>query len=68
MPAVRRGRRRHRDQVAAALRRAGAAHLRLRTDRDWIADVLRFVLAPQARLDRGRAGAPQPHARAGEAW
>lgn len=35
----------HRAQVAAALRRAGAAQLTLRTDRDWIADVLRFVLA-----------------------
>ena len=27
-----------------ALRRGGAAHLRLRTDRDWIADVVRFAL------------------------
>jgi uncharacterized protein (DUF58 family) len=35
----------HRDRVAAALRRCGAAHLRLRTDSDWIADVVRFVLA-----------------------
>jgi uncharacterized protein (DUF58 family) len=35
----------HRDRVAAALRRAGAAHLRLRTDSDWIADVVRFALA-----------------------
>lgn len=34
-----------RDLVDAALRRAGAAHLRLRTDRDWIADVVRFALA-----------------------
>ena len=34
----------HRDRVAVALRRAGAAHLRLRTDSDWIADVVRFVL------------------------
>jgi uncharacterized protein (DUF58 family) len=31
--------------VAAALRRCGAAHLRLRTDSDWVADVVRFVLA-----------------------
>jgi hypothetical protein len=31
--------------VAAALRHAGAAHLRLRTDSDWIADIVRFVLA-----------------------
>lgn len=35
----------HRDRVAAALRRCGAAHLRLRTDSDWVADVVRFVLA-----------------------
>ena len=34
----------HRHEVAAALRRAGAAQLTLRTDRDWIADVLRFVM------------------------
>ena len=35
----------HRDRVAAALRRCGAAHLRLRTDSDWVADIVRFVLA-----------------------
>ena len=35
----------HRDRVAAALRGAGAGHLQLRTDRDWIADVVRFVVA-----------------------
>ena len=35
----------HRDRVAATLRRCGAAHLTLRTDSDWIADVVRFVLA-----------------------
>ncbi|WP_369134308.1 DUF58 domain-containing protein [Modestobacter sp. I12A-02662] len=39
-----------RAEIAAALRRAGAAHLRLRTDRDWLADVVRFV------ADRRRAG------------
>jgi hypothetical protein len=31
--------------VATAVRAAGAGHLRLRTDRDWIADVVRFVVA-----------------------
>jgi hypothetical protein len=31
--------------VAAALRRCGAAHLTLRTDSDWISDIVRFVLA-----------------------
>ncbi|WP_369130079.1 DUF58 domain-containing protein [Modestobacter roseus] len=39
-----------RAEIAAALRRTGAAHLRLRTDRDWLADVVRFV------ADRRRAG------------
>jgi uncharacterized protein (DUF58 family) len=29
--------------VAQALRRAGAAHLPLRTDRDWVADIVRHV-------------------------
>lgn len=34
----------HRDRVAATLRRCGAAHLALRTDSDWVADVVRFAL------------------------
>jgi uncharacterized protein (DUF58 family) len=34
-----------REQIAAGLRHAGAAHLQLRTDRDWITDVVRFVVA-----------------------
>ncbi|PIE21077.1 MAG: DUF58 domain-containing protein [Arachnia propionica] len=33
-----------RRRVAAALRRAGAGHIQLRTDRDWVADIARFVL------------------------
>lgn len=37
--------------VAAALRRAGAGHLQLRTDRDWLLDVVRYVAARR----RGRA-------------
>jgi uncharacterized protein (DUF58 family) len=44
----------HRDQVAAALRRCGAAHLTLRTDSDWIADVVRFVLARKRAWSGGR--------------
>ncbi|SHG34577.1 DUF58 domain-containing protein [Geodermatophilus nigrescens] len=36
--------------IAAGLRRAGAGHLQLRTDRDWLMDVVRFV------ADRRRAG------------
>ncbi|BCB82119.1 DUF58 domain-containing protein [Phytohabitans flavus] len=38
-----------RDTVRQALRRAGAAHLPLRTDRDWVADIVRHVYA-QRRL------------------
>ncbi|MGC5021118.1 DUF58 domain-containing protein [Micromonospora sp. DT47] len=38
-----------RDQVRRALRRSGAAHLALRTDRDWTADIVRHVHA-QRRL------------------
>ena len=39
------GRARSGPQIAAALRHAGAAHLQLRTDRDWLADVVRFTVA-----------------------
>ena len=35
----------HREDVATALRRAGCAHLVLRTDSDWVADIVRFVMA-----------------------
>ncbi|GAA4832738.1 DUF58 domain-containing protein [Saccharopolyspora rosea] len=35
----------HREEVASALRRAGCGHLVLRTDSDWIADVVRFAVA-----------------------
>jgi uncharacterized protein (DUF58 family) len=34
-----------RERIATGLRHAGAAHLRLRTDRDWVTDVVRFVVA-----------------------
>ncbi|MET3803596.1 uncharacterized protein (DUF58 family) [Nakamurella sp. UYEF19] len=44
----------HRAAVATALRRCGAAQLTLSTDRDWIADVLRFVLSRK----RGWSGGP----------
>lgn len=33
-----------RERTAAAIRRAGAGHVVLRTDRDWVADIARFVL------------------------
>ncbi|MEV7551243.1 DUF58 domain-containing protein [Amycolatopsis sp. NPDC089917] len=45
----------HRQDVAAALRRAGAAHLVLRTDSDWIADMVRFVVARKRRWSGGVA-------------
>lgn len=45
----------HRDQVAWALRQAGAAHLVLRTDSDWIADTVRFVVARKRRWSGGAA-------------
>ncbi|PRZ43754.1 uncharacterized protein DUF58 [Antricoccus suffuscus] len=41
-----------RAQIATALRRAGAGHLRLRTDRDWLLDVMRYV----SNRRRGAAG------------
>lgn len=34
----------HRAEVGTALRRCGAPRLTLRTDRDWVADVVRFVV------------------------
>ena len=43
----------HRADVAAALRRCGCGHLTLRTDRDWMADVVRFATARR----HGLAGA-----------
>jgi len=34
-----------RTRISTSLRHAGAAHLQLRTDRDWVSDVVRFVIA-----------------------
>ncbi|WP_375490425.1 DUF58 domain-containing protein [uncultured Jatrophihabitans sp.] len=45
-----------REQIASSLRHAGAAHLQLRTDRDWITDVVRFVIA-RRRFVVGAVGA-----------
>lgn len=41
-----------RAMIATGLRRAGAGHLRLRTDRDWLLDIMRFV----ANRRRGAVG------------
>ena len=42
-----------RTAVAAAIRQAGAAHLRLRTDSDWLLDIVRFVAASRHARTRG---------------
>jgi uncharacterized protein (DUF58 family) len=42
--------------IATSIRRAGVGHLQLRTDRDWLRDIVRFVLTRR----RGRAGRPVP--------
>ena len=45
-----------RARIATSLRHAGAAHLQLRTDRDWLTDVVKFVTA-QRRFVVGAVGA-----------
>ncbi|MBO0868719.1 MAG: DUF58 domain-containing protein, partial [Micromonosporaceae bacterium] len=42
-----------RARIAAALRGASAAHLRLRTDSDWLLDIVRFVAAQRHARTRG---------------
>lgn len=48
----------HRIAVRTALRRAGAGHLVLRTDRDWVRDVARFA-TDQRRRGRTRHHIPR---------
>jgi uncharacterized protein (DUF58 family) len=43
-----------RAEVAACLRRARAGHLTLRTDRDWLLDIVRYVAAARRRRGQGR--------------
>jgi uncharacterized protein (DUF58 family) len=57
----------HRRAVGTELRRAGCSQLTLRTDRDWIADMVRFVLT-RKRGWTGAAGGTSSTAHAGEAW
>jgi uncharacterized protein (DUF58 family) len=45
----------HRAEVAGAIRRAGGGHLVLRTDSDWIADTVRFVVSRKRRWSGGVA-------------
>jgi uncharacterized protein (DUF58 family) len=49
-----------REAVAAAIRAAGARHLRLRTDSDWLLDIVRFVLATRHARQRQGAGSSAP--------
>lgn len=42
--------------IATSLRHAGAAHLQLRTDRDWLTDMVKFVIA-RRRFVIGAVGA-----------
>ncbi|MET7749233.1 DUF58 domain-containing protein [Micromonospora sp. NPDC005367] len=42
-----------RAEISGALRAAGAGHLRLRTDRDWLLDMVRFVAAQRHTRTRG---------------
>ncbi|WP_328870101.1 DUF58 domain-containing protein [Streptomyces sp. NBC_00287] len=41
--------------IKQTIRRAGAAHLRLRTDRDWVRDVVRYVEDQRRRAGGGAA-------------
>jgi len=43
----------YRAGIVSALRGAGAAHLRLRTDSDWLLDIVRFVAAQRHARTRG---------------
>jgi uncharacterized protein (DUF58 family) len=45
----------HRSMVASAIRAAGAGHWVLRTDSDWIADTVRFVVSRKRRWSGGVA-------------
>lgn len=42
-----------RARISAMLRRAGVGHLRLRTDSDWLLDIVRFVAAQRHARTRG---------------
>ena len=44
--------------IARALRRATAEHLQLRTDRDWVLDLVRFVAVRRHRLRYATAARP----------
>ncbi len=52
-----------RTAIATAIRRSGAQHLQLRTDRDWVRDVVAFVVSNRHR--RGALVSADPLAGAG---
>ena len=52
-----------RSAIASAIRGAGAAHLRLRTDRDWLLDIVRFVAAQRAAIADAVRAAGAAHLR-----
>ena len=43
-----------RAEIAAAITDAGAAHLQLRTDRDWLLDVAEFVVSRRKRMSAAK--------------
>ena len=45
-----------RQDIADTIRRAGADHLVLRTDQDWLLDIVRFVSSRRERVHARRAG------------
>jgi uncharacterized protein (DUF58 family) len=45
-----------RSAIAEAIRAAGVDHLVLRTDRDWLLDVVRFVADRRSRVHARRSG------------
>ena len=47
-----------RERIARAIRRAGADHLQLRTDRDWLLDLVRFVAFRRKRNETVPARQP----------
>lgn len=47
-----------REAIRAALRRAGVGHMQLRTDRDWLRDVVRYVVAHRRMARAGGSQAP----------
>ena len=48
---------RQREEIARAIRKAGADHLQLRTDRDWLLDLVRFVADRRRRRSFASGGA-----------